>query len=935
MIQIIAHGVPTYVDGVLTYIDNVCTYDSRLEEDDLVGLKVTRGLNKGGTAEIVMPPYHPSYSKYAGYRTVVEIYRDGVLRFRGRALYPIDDFHNQRTVVCEGEMCFLQDAIIRPYLYETDPAAIFADVMAQYNAQVDEYKRFTLGDVTVTDPNDYIRLECESAESALAVINKLVERCGGYIVFTTDQDGARTVHWLATIGRQSGQAIEIGENLLDFASSGANTDLATMLIPYGAKDETTGERVTVTSVNDGKDYIVDETTAGIRGLIAKAVTWDDVTEPSNLLTKARQYLNECKLLVTSLTLTALDLSWVDKDIDSYEVGDRIRVRSAAHNLDEYFQLTEQTEDLLRPEQSTVNLGKEIRTLTQMDVAGDDKSSSELKQVTVEIRRDIEINVAKAAAESEQRLTSIIEQQANSIKLEVSGSLGSKAEIKLTTAGGEIKTAEMDLRAVRQAFATDTSSVAISGGTITFNSNTLIVNSTNLQVGADGTIRATNAVLTGTATTENGKYKSELSAGRLRFFYDGTEYGGIASEYMANDANKRGVTVRLTQEASFMGFSRLDEDATGYEMWYCINFGANINGRTEQHLFFGSSYFSNQMTVDGILYANSSAFFSGAASFLHNATFNAAVTFEATATFDGAVVHNGNAFFANGKGVALYRSDGKTVFSLMMDASNRIYIGSQDAAVYVVGSSVQVGTSSYPTTIAGSSVAISNSVTIAGAATFNNGYGLLIKDSGGTAQYVFSFNSSNQVCVGNASFPLYLRGTGVTIASGGLSLGQGSAIFANGYGVVICDASGASHYVLSLTSGNMVNVGVATYPTYLRGTAVYLSSSGATVTSDRRKKHSIEELGDAYEAMLDKLTPVRFKYNNGTSDRFHVGYIAQDVQEALEATGLTTQDFGGFVDVNKDGEELGLIYTQFIALQHLKIRRLEQRLAALEGAKNGG
>lgn len=917
------------------YADGALTYDSRLEDYELVGLKVTRGLNKGGTAEIVMPPYHPAYSRYTGYRTIVEIYRDGVLRFRGRALYPVDDFYNQRTVVCEGEMCFLQDAIIRPYLYETDPAAIFADVVNQYNSQVEAYKRFNLGNVTVTDPNDYIRLESESAESAMAVVQKLIERCGGYVVFTTDQNGARTVHWRTTIGTRSGQAIELGENLLNFSRTGANTDLATMLIPYGAKDETTGERVTIKGVNDGKDYIVDETTVGIRGTIAKAVTWDDVTDPYNLFTKARQYLDECKLIVTSLTLTALDLSWVDKSIDSYEVGDLIRVRSAAHKLDEDFQLTEQSEDLLHPEQSTVSLGKEVRTLTQMDVAGDDKVQNALKKVPAEVRRDIEINVARAAAESEQRLTSIIEQQANSIKLEVSGSLGSKAEIKLTTSGGEIKTAEMDLRAVRQAFANDTSTVAISGGTITFNSNTLIVNSTNLQVGADGTIRATNAELTGTATTENGLYKSELSAGRLRFFYDGVEYGGIASSYMDGDASTRGVTVRLSEAASYMGFSRFDSATGLYDLYYGINFGANINGRTERHLFFGSSYFSNQMTVDGILYANSTAIFYGVASFVNNATFNAAVTFETTTTFDGAVVHNGNAFFANGKGVALYRTDGKTVFSLMMDSSNRIYIGSQDAAVYVVGSSVQVGTSSYPTTITGSSIAISNSVAITGVATFNNGYGVCIKDSSGTAQYVLSLNSSNQMSVGNANFKLYLRGAGVTVPFGNVVLSEGSVMVANGYGIVSYDASGASQYILSMNVADQVCVGSASYPTYLRGTAVYLASSGATVTSDRRKKHSIEELGDAYEAMLDKLTPVRFKYTDGTSDRFHVGYIAQEVQEALESAGLTTQDFGGFVDINKNGEELGLIYTQFIALQHLKIRRLEQRLAALEGAKNGG
>ena len=138
------------------YADGALTYDSRVDDYDLQALRITAGLNKGGTAEIVMPPKHPAYNSYIGYRTVVEIYRDGELRFRGRALYPMDDFNNMRTVVCEGEMCFLQDGISRPYLYQDSPDNIFKAVVGEYNAQVETFKQFKIGEITVTDPNAYI-----------------------------------------------------------------------------------------------------------------------------------------------------------------------------------------------------------------------------------------------------------------------------------------------------------------------------------------------------------------------------------------------------------------------------------------------------------------------------------------------------------------------------------------------------------------------------------------------------------------------------------------------------------------------------------------------------------------------------------------------------------------------------------------------------------
>jgi hypothetical protein len=262
--------IQIYADGAL-----VC--DSRLESHDLQGLKISSGLNKGGTAEIIMPPSHPAYGSFTRRRTIVEIYRDGLLQFRGRPLDPSDDFYNVRTVLCEGELCFLDDAVSRPYLYQDSPAAVFASVLSVYNAQVESGKQFKVGTITVTDPNEYIRLESEAAESVLATVNKLLERCGGYIVFTTNDEGARVINWLSTLGYRSSQVIEFGENLLDFARGGTNHELATAVLPYGAKADGSGERVTIESVNDGRDFIQDDDAVALNGFIINPVTWDDVT----------------------------------------------------------------------------------------------------------------------------------------------------------------------------------------------------------------------------------------------------------------------------------------------------------------------------------------------------------------------------------------------------------------------------------------------------------------------------------------------------------------------------------------------------------------------------------------------------------------------------------------------------------------------------------
>lgn len=400
------------------YVNKEPVYDSRLQDCELLELLVETGLNKGGATFIKMPKGHRVYDAFVSYRTPVTIYRDGVLLFRGRALYPHDDFYQNRTITCEGEKCFLRDGVIRPYVYHDTPAAIFTDVIERYNAQVEAFKQFVVGTVNVTDPNDYIRLENETAEQALDVIDKLVERCGGYIVFTTNERGQRCINWYDAVAYANNQSIEFGENLLDFTRTDENTDLATRIIPYGAKDETTGERITITSVNGGQDYIEDSGAVTQHGVIAKAVYWDDITEPENLLTKAQQYLADSKNIVTQLELTAVDLSMLDKNIDSFRIGDIIHVRSKPHGVDADYQLTERRLNLLNPADDRVVMGKSIASLTGATASGDRQNALTVQKVERQLIASYNLNVAAVIEEAKLTMTSLIQQTSDALKLEV-------------------------------------------------------------------------------------------------------------------------------------------------------------------------------------------------------------------------------------------------------------------------------------------------------------------------------------------------------------------------------------------------------------------------------------------------------------------------------------------------------------------------------------
>lgn len=117
--------------------------------------------------------------------------------------------------------------------------------------------------------------------------------------------------------------------------------------------------------------------------------------------------------------------------------------------------------------------------------------------------------------------------------------------------------------------------------------------------------------------------------------------------------------------------------------------------------------------------------------------------------------------------------------------------------------------------------------------------------------------------------------------------------------------------------------------YIKGTQ--WTDSLSVGDSDLNLKNTITSLSSSYSTLFDSLHPVTYKYNNGTSDRLHIGFIAQEVDEAISVAGLTRQDFAGLCILNEDAEDerWGLRYGEFVALNTSEIQKLKARVAELE------
>lgn len=394
------------------YIDD--TYPLYDPSNDFVlgSPKFTQELNKVGSFEFTIYPNHPYFNQLKKFKSVITIYDRNQLVFKGRVLNDEEGFHNEKLIECESDMAYLLDSTVRPYDYTGAIAGMVEMLLDSHNEQVEESKQFKLGMVTVTDPNDYIHYSSTVYPNTFdELTDKLVDNYGGYLFIRHESDG-NYLDYVDDFTLLSNQTIEFGKNLLDYARTTKGEDIATAIIPLGAKDETTELRLTIEGVNDGKDYVYDADAVEQYGWIFKTVEYDDVTIAANLKTKGEQDLANAVLLAGELELSAVDLAALDSDFNAFHLGTYIKCVSESHNLNANFLVSKLSVNLADPSANKLSLGNTYTSLTEQNY--ETKKDYESMQSGI---NQIVTDIADVLIESE--VASQISQSTESIFQEVS------------------------------------------------------------------------------------------------------------------------------------------------------------------------------------------------------------------------------------------------------------------------------------------------------------------------------------------------------------------------------------------------------------------------------------------------------------------------------------------------------------------------------------
>lgn len=353
--------------------DDLILHDTRVEGLQVVGANCDLEVNKTGSFKFSIPPTHPQYDSIVKHKSVIKLLHNNELIFVGRVLNDEIDFYNMKNVECEGELSFLLDSIQRQKEYHLDGGSAnvietyLKDLISIHNSQVDDYKKFTVGNVTVTDPNNYL-YKISNYENTLNVINEdLIDTFGGYIL--TRHSGDTT--YLDYVSEYSGvcsQTIEFGKNIVDMTRYIKGEEIFTALIPLGETlDENdiadTAKKLTISSVANSTvgtivkkdDYIYDSEAVKRWGWIWRTYTWDDVTVANNLYAKAKELLKNSVDENFTMELTALDLSLLDVNIDSIRLGNKIQCVSIPHGLNQLMFVQSITIDIDNPANTKIKL----------------------------------------------------------------------------------------------------------------------------------------------------------------------------------------------------------------------------------------------------------------------------------------------------------------------------------------------------------------------------------------------------------------------------------------------------------------------------------------------------------------------------------------------------------------------------------------------------
>lgn len=399
------------------YVDDKTLYHPVKDEYALLSAELDLEVNKAGSLTLSIPKSNPHYGLAQLMRSVVTVYDDEELIFRGRPYAPNRNLFEDNTIICEGELAFLNDSIQEPFDYSGDVATLFTRVIEKHNEQVETKKQFKVGVVSVansTEAGNIVRSDIEYQTTWDFISEKFIDsELGGYLYIRHEDDG-NYIDYRNDLNFIGNQSVKQGINLIEVEEQVSTDELATIIVPLGAKIEDeegneTDEYLTVESVNSGSIFISDPDGIAEYGSIIRIVKHDDIHEPSNLLIAGQKDLAAALGVATTVEITAADLSKAGyKDLKSFRCGTYVDVKIKKLGFDKNVMIKHIKLNLLSPGSNSITVGDTQKTFTA--------ESFETSQSVGKL----ESNIGSGFRDNQQQIQQIIKDTSTKIDQSIDG-----------------------------------------------------------------------------------------------------------------------------------------------------------------------------------------------------------------------------------------------------------------------------------------------------------------------------------------------------------------------------------------------------------------------------------------------------------------------------------------------------------------------------------
>lgn len=355
------------------------------------------------------------YGKIKPMNTHVEVYDDNELIFRGRALKPTREMKESgqfvQTFVFESISAYLLDSIQRfKEVHNTSVAGFFNQIIHQHNARVATSRRFNVRKVNVTNSTDNVYRYIDYVSSWETIKDKLLSRLGGYLK-VEHIDGSNYIDYLVDPGTKhpKTQPIQIAINMKSASVEMDPTDVVTRLIPLGKTLEEEGStsaafpRLTISSVNDGKDWLDIPDLQAQFGVQEQVVTWDDVSTPEKLLANGKQWIASQSAAIEHWQVSVLELPVFDK----LKVSDSYWFVNDDVATPQFLRISEKTIDFMDPYASTISISDKPVSLSQYQLENNNaaKRINDLR-AKVEAQTNTIGNISSEQSSSNQKISTL-------------------------------------------------------------------------------------------------------------------------------------------------------------------------------------------------------------------------------------------------------------------------------------------------------------------------------------------------------------------------------------------------------------------------------------------------------------------------------------------------------------------------------------------------